>query len=605
MIRSNTKRFLNALLNELTNWICKTRYQSARLLKMIVVLCEESLTIESYLILPALIKAIDFAKSDKEQMLLKELLEVCDLLGRYLSPDTYIRYILPRLSGDPSVVQFATDASSRCTVLEVLGSLLAGSRQSLVADRFIEIAEALSDPFIIPCESVSLRGSALYVWETLLDAQMAQDKYLKESHYALKGRTKSIKDAFKSLLVDTNASETKVRASLCLKNLSIVCSVGGEGGIVSLFSYIGCEVMSDVMLNYEMEGDWSPSSPQHIIFETLVRCPCTLRSPKFDLCSVFDFLCNIISADNLKVLSGESCGACLLTFASILCHLFKFYLRGDQRMPITLSEFEMENDSIPEPVKYELQSKLSSALSNKFDSICNAFVFDMRWNSNDSLVVVRFNAIDELLMSSTILALDVPRDTFALNLMETVIPFNLKPERAGALRIHSSRLALHMAEEMFDKLQLRSIYSSDKLTSDQWTTIRSLAYRFKMNNFIRVLVGMLFDCEDEIIEIALQALALILHFASVETNDEPPLLRCILDASFQLPLSLSSRDNLRCMNLLDFLLRSAAALNLSVFEDALHTFESHLGQASNGYELMEFSSGLRDHIGVLQMLHSE
>ena len=573
---------------------------------MIVILCEESLTMEAYLILPALIKAIDFAKSDKEQMLLKELLVVCDLLGRYFSPDTYVRYILPRISGDPSVVQFATDAASRCTVLEVLGSLLAGSRKSLVADRFIEIADVISDPFIISYESMVLRSSALKVWETLLDAQMAQTSSLRDTHYALKGRAKAIKDAFKSLLVDANNSETRARASLCLKNLSVVSGGGGDGSIESMFTGLGCEVLDDIMLSYEVEGDWSPSSPQHLVFETLVRCPYTLRSPKFDLSKVLRFMCSITSVDNVNALSSEVCATCLLTFASILCHLLKFFLRGNLRIPTCLSEMGLEDYTVTASVTQEMQSKLSSTLSQEFGSICNAFVFDMRWNYDDNLQQVRFSVIEELRRSITTLALEIPRDTLTLNILENIIPSNLKPDRVAALRIRSSRIALDVVEDMTDMLQLQSIVPSHKLTSEQRSNILSLAQRFRMSSFIRVLVGMLSDCEDEIIETALQALTLALPFASIETDDEQPLLRLVLEAAFQLPLSLNLRDNLRCLELLDYLLRSAAAMNPRVFEDVLIVFESRLDPALRGSGgMLEFSCGLRDHIGMLKTLQAD
>jgi len=46
-VRGNIKRFLSALVNELTNWLSKTRLKSANLLKVIVVLCEEHLIILS------------------------------------------------------------------------------------------------------------------------------------------------------------------------------------------------------------------------------------------------------------------------------------------------------------------------------------------------------------------------------------------------------------------------------------------------------------------------------------------------------------------------------------------------------------------------------
>lgn len=39
-VRGNTRRILRALLEELCNWICKTRLQSAMLLRTIIIFCE-------------------------------------------------------------------------------------------------------------------------------------------------------------------------------------------------------------------------------------------------------------------------------------------------------------------------------------------------------------------------------------------------------------------------------------------------------------------------------------------------------------------------------------------------------------------------------------
>ena len=111
-VRGNTKRFLFALVNELTNWLSATRLKSARLLKMIVVLCEEHLTMEAHSLLPSFIKALSFAREDNDRDLYFVLLEVYELLGRYMHPEAYLHYILPRLRGDPEVVRDSSTTRS-------------------------------------------------------------------------------------------------------------------------------------------------------------------------------------------------------------------------------------------------------------------------------------------------------------------------------------------------------------------------------------------------------------------------------------------------------------------------------------------------------------
>jgi hypothetical protein len=83
-VRGNSKRFLTALVNELTNWIGTTRVKSARLLRIVVVLCEEHLTMEVHTLLPSLVKALRFAsdESQKDKDLYYILLDVFELMGR-------------------------------------------------------------------------------------------------------------------------------------------------------------------------------------------------------------------------------------------------------------------------------------------------------------------------------------------------------------------------------------------------------------------------------------------------------------------------------------------------------------------------------------------
>lgn len=81
-VRGNCKRFLNALINELTNWVSATRLKSAKLLKLIVILCEEHLTMEIHTLLPSFIKALRFASDESDKELYFMLLEVYELLGR-------------------------------------------------------------------------------------------------------------------------------------------------------------------------------------------------------------------------------------------------------------------------------------------------------------------------------------------------------------------------------------------------------------------------------------------------------------------------------------------------------------------------------------------
>ena len=154
-IRGNCKRFLTALVNELTNWISQTRLKSAQLLKVLIVLCEEHITQEVYILLPAFIKALKFAYDDKDIQLFYILLEVYELFGRYILPEIYIYYILPRLRGDKDIIQFGIDNETRIIVIIFLQSLLQGSKNGLIIQHFDELISTLTDSNLISIESIA------------------------------------------------------------------------------------------------------------------------------------------------------------------------------------------------------------------------------------------------------------------------------------------------------------------------------------------------------------------------------------------------------------------------------------------------------------------
>lgn len=159
-IRGTSKRFLSALVNELTNWVSTTRLKSAQLLKVLVVLCEEHLTMEAHTLFPAFIKALKFAHDDKDVALASVLKELFELVGRYILPEVYIYYILPRLRGDADVVAFGVDVPTRIVVMEFLEALLSGSKASMIVPHLDELVTTITDAFVVPLDSPQLQSAA-------------------------------------------------------------------------------------------------------------------------------------------------------------------------------------------------------------------------------------------------------------------------------------------------------------------------------------------------------------------------------------------------------------------------------------------------------------
>jgi hypothetical protein len=169
-IRGTCKRFLSALVAELTNWVSTTRLKSAQLMKMLVILCEEHLTMEAHTLFPALIKAHKFAHDDKDAVLAANLRELFELLGRYVLPEVYVYYILPRLRGDADVVAFGVDTATRIVVMDFLQALLTGSKASMIVPHLDELVTTLTDPFVVPLDSPTLQAAATSLLLTVFQA---------------------------------------------------------------------------------------------------------------------------------------------------------------------------------------------------------------------------------------------------------------------------------------------------------------------------------------------------------------------------------------------------------------------------------------------------
>ncbi len=102
-VRGNTKRFFSALLRELRSWISKTRHQSAKLIHILIIYCEEHLTMDLHETLNGIGKALRscIKESDKESREEQVTLEsILVTMGRYIDPDTYVTLLLPKIVGD-------------------------------------------------------------------------------------------------------------------------------------------------------------------------------------------------------------------------------------------------------------------------------------------------------------------------------------------------------------------------------------------------------------------------------------------------------------------------------------------------------------------------
>lgn len=147
-VRGRARRFLNPILRELDNWQSKTRGHAVRLLKSIVVYCEETITVDVHLLIQTLLRVW------REPEIAGELKVVAELAGRFAAPDTYMSLILARIRGDAEVVAGGVISPEQtATAMELLGLLMEGSLDKTLLPHIHEILETVSTKHILDFES--------------------------------------------------------------------------------------------------------------------------------------------------------------------------------------------------------------------------------------------------------------------------------------------------------------------------------------------------------------------------------------------------------------------------------------------------------------------
>lgn len=154
-VRGRARRFLNPILRELGNWQDATRAHAVRLLKCVLVYCEETITVDVHLLVNTLLRTWG-----GDHDLLPELRQCADLTGRFAAPRTYLPILLSRIRGDSDVtvpVAALTTASQTTVSLEVLHCLLKGSLDKMVLPHVPEILDTLALPSIVDLESKAVK----------------------------------------------------------------------------------------------------------------------------------------------------------------------------------------------------------------------------------------------------------------------------------------------------------------------------------------------------------------------------------------------------------------------------------------------------------------
>lgn len=163
-VRNNSKTFLEALLNELRNWIPATRVQSLKLLCILIVYFEEHLTMEIQKIITAIIKALLKIQADEDKKNLVQfevdLKNILILIGRFVDPSVYSKVVLNRIVASLSFDEFMSCNTFKAYMI-ALRSMVLGSLPRRVLPCLPSIVTCLTDEGVLENFSTTARHECL------------------------------------------------------------------------------------------------------------------------------------------------------------------------------------------------------------------------------------------------------------------------------------------------------------------------------------------------------------------------------------------------------------------------------------------------------------
>lgn len=628
-VRGNTKRFISALVNELTCWVSKTRVKSAQLLKMVIILCEEHLTMEAFSLLPSFIKALGFARTDGDKELHTELLEVYELLGRYMSPEVYIHYIMPRLRGDPDVIAFGTDNLFRTTVLEFLNALLSGSKPSQLPMHFSEIISVLTDPFVIDPTSEMLRNATTDVIMSLLVALSGRGQAAAiESHFLATGRLTSmnatLQKCFEFFVLDLSNPVLQQKATECLKILSSFeagSAVYHETKMFYvLFSKRGSNYLQTLIQEFDLSDGWSVESSEYRTIDTLVHCPCRLLFKNLEdkgslLIILIDFLCRAVEKCTTAKESNEiTLSAISKTLLFAVKNNWIESLKVHDRFKL-FNLFDLKESDKDENLldRSHLFSLALPTLRSRLGDLISVFVHNSHWSLSTSLQWSRVNLMNALICTEDVGSSILNAESisiFSHLLFCSVLSSGRQPSNPVSLRLASLQLVSDMLTTLHavidggeDISRIQVKWSEDgsvelskdlKFSSSSVSSIEALSL---------LLIESLDDADDAVRYLAVQCLQKILIFTP-ESSYVEKCLDCDTIPKKIAKLSLRIVKTAEAGNIMDgidLLLRSMASINPTYVENLVREYLSE--SASSGCvesnDFIQFCSDIISHCDII------
>ncbi|KAG3015452.1 hypothetical protein PC128_g11819 [Phytophthora cactorum] len=278
-VRGRARRFLNPILRELANWQDSTRAHAVRLLKCVLVYCEETITVDVHLLVNTLLRTWG---SDHD--LLPQLRQCADLAGRFAAPITYLPLLLSRIRGDSDVVVplaatvggGVSAASQAAVALQVLHCLLQGSLDKMVLSHVPEILDTITLPSILDLESSAVK---LALGQVLLHITMLLERSGSDAVTAFfleRGRLTLMEQSYSRIfdigivvMASSYCSAAVAEASNVLERLAVLESLGG---IDQLYDKHGSSLLQRTLQGLQdmLSVQWSPHCAAQLAFEQIL-----------------------------------------------------------------------------------------------------------------------------------------------------------------------------------------------------------------------------------------------------------------------------------------------------------------------------------------------
>ncbi|KAJ8574935.1 hypothetical protein ON010_g4278 [Phytophthora cinnamomi] len=278
-VRGRARRFLNPILRELANWQDATRAHAVRLLKCVLVYCEETITVDVHLLVNTLLRTWG---GDND--LLPELRQCADLTGRFAAPRTYLPLLLTRIRGDSDVVVpiaatvggSASAASQTAIALEILHCLLQGSLDKMVLPHVPEILNTIVLPSILDLESktMKLALSQVLLQITKLLERSGSDSVT--SFFLERGRLTSMEQSYSRIfdigIVVVASSYCSAAAAKAASALRSLVSLEMLTTMDQLYAKHSSPLLQRVLqdLQNTLAVQWSPHSASQLAFEQIL-----------------------------------------------------------------------------------------------------------------------------------------------------------------------------------------------------------------------------------------------------------------------------------------------------------------------------------------------